>query len=213
MRKGHFPSVGNPLGGGNLGASDSDTVLIAPGLNVTANGPTVAGTKNVQVNDGVEGGVAKLSPFSTYTGWTRLSGGTLWADNLTDSGVGSLGASDSLVLGPGTFRYDGPENGLWSGTVTNTTKSTEATVIDVENSLTMQGKWGWKEGGFVKTGAGALTLKNTAGGNGELGRTGITQLARIYHLPLDLKENGDSPSQGFTKLTVAEGKLVFGGGN
>ena len=208
-----FPHVGNPLTGGNLGEEDPDTVVIAPGHNVTTNGPQVLGPKNVQINETGSGGIVKMNPYSGYTGETRLMCGTLWTDNLPSGGVGSLGGSPTLVLGPGTFRYDGPDGGLWSGTVTNTTGKNEATVIDAQHDFTMQGKWGWETGGFVKTGPGTLTLKNTAGDNAELARDGTAVQGRINYQTLNLHPNGDAPTAGFAKLTVAEGTLVFGGGN
>ena len=43
-----YSEKGNPLSGGGLGPDDSDTVVIAPGFNVTTNGPQVVGAKNVQ---------------------------------------------------------------------------------------------------------------------------------------------------------------------
>ena len=207
------PTIGNPFTGGNLDEDDPDTVVIAPGNNVTANGPRVVGTKNVQVNATGSGGIVKMDSYGAYTGWTRLVCGTLWADNLTGGGVGSLGGSATLVLGPGTFRYDGPDGGVWSGTITNTTTKLESTVIDTQHDLTLEGKWGWETGGFVKTGPGTLTLKNTAGGNAELARDGTAVEGRHNYQTLNLHANGDAPTVGFGKLTVAEGTLVFGGGN
>ena len=207
------PTIGNPFTGGDLDEDDPDTVVIAPGYNVMTNGPRVVGTKNVQVNTAGSGGIVKMNPYSGYTGWTRLACGTLWADNLTGGGVGALGGSATLVLGPGTLRYDGPDGGVWSGTITNTTTKLESTVIDTQHDLTLEGKWGWETGGFVKTGPGTLTLKNTAGGNAELARDGTAIEGRHNYQTLNLRANGDAPTVGFGKLTVAEGTLVFGGGN
>ena len=51
--------------------------------------------------------------------------------------MGALGGSQELILGPGTFLYDGPDGGLWSGTVTNTTTKWDATVFDARHDLTL----------------------------------------------------------------------------
>ena len=210
-----FPHVGNPLTGGNLGEEmDPDTVVIDPGYNVTTNGPQVLGAKNVQINTGADAGIVKMDPGNGYSGETRLMGGTLWTDNLQGVGVGSLGVSPTLVLGPGTFRYDGPDGGTWSGTITSRTTKAEAAVVDARHDFTLEGKWGWEAGGFVKTGPGTLTLKNTAGGYAEMARLGSAAIqTRLYYQTLDQPANGDTPTTGFSKLTVAEGKLVLGGGN
>ena len=134
--------------------------------------PWVDDQGKVQVNKGYGGGIGKLNPYSTYTGATILYGGTMEADNLNDGGVSSLGAGGPLVLGPGTFRYTGPDGATCGRAITNVTSFSQGTAFDVQHDLTLTGKIAWQVGGFVKTGPGTLYLNNQTGGTNTFSRWG-----------------------------------------
>ncbi len=97
---------------------------------------------------------------NTYTGVTRLEGGTTTVDVLTNGGVASpLGAATAapanLVLAGGTLAYTGGALTLDRGlTIAGTSGLVHAA------NLTLSGPLLRSSGGITKTGAGDLTLTN-----------------------------------------------------
>jgi autotransporter-associated beta strand protein len=97
---------------------------------------------------------------NTYTGVTRLEGGTTTVDTLTNGGIASpLGAASAdpanLVLAGGTLEYTGGALTLDRG-VTIAGNSGLVSAAD----LTFTGPFVRTAGGITKTGAGNLTLTN-----------------------------------------------------
>ncbi len=209
-----LPWVGSPFsGGGDIEDEDEGMTAIVPGLNETVNAPAITGTTDVQANKGYGGGIVRLNPYSTYMGATILYGGTMEADNLNDGGVSSLGAGGPLVLGPGTFRYTGPDGATCGRAITNVTSFSQGTAFDVQHDLTLTGKIAWQVGGFVKTGPGTLYLNNTTGGTNTFSRWGERKSWGAQSHAFAPAANGDlSEAYGYSTWDVTDGRVVFNGG-
>ncbi|MBQ6010053.1 MAG: hypothetical protein IJL17_16085, partial [Kiritimatiellae bacterium] len=209
-----LPWAGSPFsGGGDIEDEDEGMTAIVPGLNETVDASAINGATDVQVNKGYGGGIVKLNPYSTYTGATILYGGTMEADNLNDGGVSSLGAGGPLVLGPGTFRYTGPDGATCGRAITNVTSFSQGTAFDVQHDLTLTGKIAWQVGGFVKTGPGTLYLNNTTGGTNTFSRWGDRKSWGAQSHAFAPAANGDiSEEFGYSVWDVTDGRVVFNGG-
>lgn len=195
----------------------SGTVVIAPGNGVATNVTDYfSGDVNLVVNQSESGGgIVTLNPSSTYTGSTTLSCGTLVANGLAGAGLpSSLGTQGPLLLGAGTFRYEGPAGATFGLAVEDALSARVANVFDIINDLTATGTWSQKTSCFVKTGPGTLTLagagKNFFGASSASASTSSTGIS-AYTL-LNLQPNGDAPTQGFSGFTVADGTVRIADG-
>ena len=154
-------SVGVVIGVAVAGAMSAATVTVNPPAGTVTNvAAFVTGEDALAVNTGATGGTVHLNPSSSHTGGTTLGSGTLVISQPVgaDAPVGELGAGPFVQQG-GTLRYAGPADGVWTRAVTNTASTaTGAVVWQVDNDLTMAGDLQQTAGGFVKTGAGTLTL-------------------------------------------------------
>ena len=199
------------------GAVFADTVTIDPGDGVATNvQQRITGATDVVVNSGATGGgIVTLNPYNTYTGSTTLGCGTLVATALGGGSGSSLGVTSGLTLGPGTFRYAGADGASFAAPIASAVSSTTATVLDIQNDLSISGGYTQTAGAFIKTGAGTLTV---AGGDNlfdasTLTSPGSTSIAVANTVaPLDLNANGDAPTQGYAGFTVAEGTFRIAGG-
>jgi len=150
-----------------------------------------------------------LSGVNTYDGVTRIDNGTLSVPTLSSSGqagpLGVTGSTANLVIGPGTFRYNGPSAIVNRG-LTLAAPSGRAAVIrvDKDSDLTLDGWINSTSGGFVKTGPGTLRFAGNAN-NKLMVNAGANDAHR-----LNIGPNGEGPTQGFFGVSVAEGKLVLG---
>ena len=205
------------LMGGLTGGLSAGTVTIDPGDGVATNVMhRITGENDVVINSGATGGgIVTLNPYNTYTGTTTLNCGTLVATALGGGAGSSLGATSGLTLGASTLRYAGADGGVLSAAVTSTVSSTMATVLDIENDLSISGGYTQTGGAFIKTGAGTLTV--TGGDNlfdastlTSPGSDSITVANTV--VPLNLNANGDAPTQGYSGFTVAEGTFRIAGG-
>ncbi len=111
-------------------------------------------------------GTLTLTGSNTYTGATKLSGGTLAVSTLanggTSSGIGaSTNAASNLVFDGGKLRYTGAGS---VATDRGFTLNAGGGTIDVLNGATtlVVGGGGTGAGGLVKEGAGILTLTGTS---------------------------------------------------
>ena len=199
------------------GAVFADTVTIDPGDGVATNvQQRITGATDVVVNSGATGGgIVTLNPYNTYTGSTTLGCGTLVATALGGGSGSSLGLTSGLTLGAGTFRYAGADGCSFSAPITSTVSSTTATVLDIQNNLSISGGYTQTAGAFIKTGAGTLTV---AGGDNLFDASTLTSPANTSIgyantvAPLNLNANGDAPTQGYAGFTVAEGTFRIAGG-
>ena len=190
---------------------------------VSTNVAVISGTTDVSVNPKTSGGgIVTLNAANAYTGLTTLGCGTLVAPVLAKTGSkSSLGKSGEIRLGPGTFRFTGESattDRHFTNSIVNVSGGgTKASVWDIRGDLTLTGRFAQQYGGFVKTGAGTLSLAATgltwvaAGPEGRRSKMGIADAD--YRKRLVFNANGDSPSAGFSGLTVAEGTLVMGANN
>ncbi len=144
---------------------------------------------------------------NTYTGGTRVDGGTLAVTALANGGQPSqIGASpasnENLVLGAGTLRYTGPSATVDRGYTLNP-GSTRSSVLFTQNDLTFAGKIQSTSGALIKTGPGTLAF--TYPGAQTLG---VNENALVG--PTLIGPFGDSPTTNFQALTILNGKVVVG---
>ena len=181
-----------------------------PGDGVALSVPAFGGTGDVFVNDG-SGGIVTFSPANSYLGDTYLMRGTLEGSRfVADGAFGSLGGAGTFLIGPGTFRYTGPDGGVFSRDIACFDTWTQATTFDIQNDLKLTGEFFWEQGGFVKTGPGTLTLDRA--GTHWVSRygSGFSQAdGRGVYVP---NANGDGPTKGVTGFTLLEGKMVVKSG-
>ncbi len=151
--------------------------------------------------------VLALASANTYTGVTRVDGGTLDVPTLANGGQpSSIGASPAangnLVLGAGTLRYTGPSATIDRGYTLNP-GSARSAVLFTQTNLTFAGKIQGTSGGLVKTGPGTLAF--TYPGAQTLG---VNENALVG--PTLTGPFGDSPATNFQALTILNGKVVVG---
>ena len=169
-------SVGNAsqtiTGGSLTGSGGGGTLGILH--NGTGTGTfTIASTivDNGGATSFVKGGSGRVSltGANSYTGGTTLSGGTLAVSSIANGGVASsIGAStadpSNLVIESGTLEYTGATAATDRGfTLVNGGPSRTIQITDGNANLTFSGVVsGPDDAGFIKTGAGTLTLANAA---------------------------------------------------
>ena len=182
-----------------------------PGDSAELSVPAFGGTADVFVNDG-SGGIVTFASANWYKGDTYLMRGTLVGSCFVANGaIGSLGGDGAFVVGPGTFRYAGPDGGVFSRDIACFDTYRQVTTFDIRNDLTLTGEFFWEEGGFVKTGPGTLTL-DRAGTHWVSRRgAGFTQAGEAYRV-YSPNANGDSPTNGVSGFTILEGKVVVKSG-
>ncbi|MGN0889462.1 MAG: autotransporter-associated beta strand repeat-containing protein [Kiritimatiellia bacterium] len=174
----------------------------------------VTGAYNVRL----DGGIVQMNTANAYTGFTWLTRGTLWMDEIINDTLGALGAKGPLVLGPGTLSWNGG-TGVYNGDVTtkldyvNNGKEgfSPATVFDIAEGgdLTLGGGFDNPQGAFVKTGKGTLRIPGGEGKTITLSATG-GYVDALCLQALDFNANGDSPTKGYAGFTLAGGTLVLG---
>ena len=152
-----------------------------------------------------------LSGLNTYSGTTRIDNGTLVAPLLAHGGapsaIGAAGGSAAdLLVGPGTFRYTGPSNTVQRGLTLAAPKNRAAIIrIDEGSDLTLIGWINSTSGSFIKTGPGTLRFAQSAIANKLMTDGSPNEVAR-----LNIGANGESPTQGFSGVSVVDGKLTLG---
>ncbi len=116
--------------------------------------------------------------LNDYTGVTRLQGGTLSIDSLTNGGQpSSIGAATAdpanLVLAGGTLEYTGPATTIDRGFTLNAVDSG----LTIDNDLTLTGPITTIQGSLNKSGAGDLTFSNS--GTNTIGAGGVDVISRF----------------------------------
>jgi autotransporter-associated beta strand protein len=162
------------------------------------------------------GGVTKrgshtltLSGANGYTGPTAVHGGSLIVEGLADGGLPSpVGASPSdpsnLVLGAGTLKLTGTGCASDRGLLIAVEAANKASTLWTAGDVTLSGRVACERGAFIKSGPGTLAFT----GAGE--NLFSTNASYNGSAQLNPGDNGDAPTQGFSGLNVAEGKLVLG---
>ena len=195
---------------------DLPVVLGNGGLAAGANAPAVISFPNVLSGSGAlavnqapsGGGCVTLSGANTYTGPTSVGCGTLAVNALANGGAASaIGASSSsaanLQLGPGTFYYSGPATATDRG-FTLQAGSGRAAILRTDNDLTVAGPITATVSAFIKDGAGTLSL--TCPGTNTLSTYEAVDASALQNTGA----NGDSPTTGFSGLSVIRGRMVLG---
>ena len=204
--------AGAPLVSAMNGPSDA-SVALASGTSLTVSNSaasvfagTVSGGGSV-IKRGNQ--TLTLSGASTFTGVTAVHGGSLIVNALPSGGVASpIGASSAnstnLVLGAGTLKYIGGDALSDRGLLIASEVASRASLMWVTNAVTISGPVRCTTGSFIKTGPGTLTLSGAS--------ENIFSSNATYNGTAELNPgaNGDGPTQGFSGLNVAEGKLVLG---
>ncbi|MBR1588127.1 MAG: hypothetical protein IJ658_07365, partial [Kiritimatiellae bacterium] len=197
---------------GLLASARADEVSIHPGDGIETNVAAIASASVVRINPGASGGgIVRLDAQSSYSATTELGCGTLVAGSVAPSGQPSgLGASGTVSIGAGTFRYVGPDGGWTDRPFTNDTPlASQAAIYDVRRDLTLACDLVQARGSFVKTGPGTLSLAGT--GTTRLNQAGVLRdSAEGFQSRFAPSANGDSPASGYRGFHVLEGKLVLG---
>ncbi len=187
-------------------------VVIHPGNGVETNVAAIASASAVRINPGASGGgIVRLDAGCSYSAPTTLGCGTLVAGSVAPTGQPSgLGASGTVSIGAGTFRYVGPDGGWTDRPFTNDTPVTnQAAVYDIRRDLTLACDLVQARGSFVKIGPGTLRLAGT--GTTRLNQAGVLRdSAEGFQCRFVPNANGDSPVTGYRGFHVLEGTLVLG---
>ncbi|MDO5320041.1 MAG: hypothetical protein Q4G65_15540, partial [bacterium] len=198
----------------DTGTMDGNTVVFATEGAEPLAADKVTGEKNVRL----DGGIVQMNRANDYTGYTWLSRGMLWMDEIINDSLGALGAKGPLVLGPGTLSWNGG-TGVYNGDIVTkldylsngTAGFSPATVFDVAEGgdLTLGGAFNNPRGAFVKTGKGTLRIPGGDGKTITLAATG--GYVDALCLPaLTFNANGDCPTGGYAGFCLAGGTLVLG---
>ncbi|WP_035610360.1 autotransporter-associated beta strand repeat-containing protein [Haloferula sp. BvORR071] len=187
-----FFANGNPVTFDNSLLVPANSAINIPGT-VTPSGMTFDNTIDVDYSlSGAgqisgTGGLLKqntgnltISTANTYTGVTTLAGGTTSVATLAAGGAASpLGAAPAapgnLVFAGGTLAYTGPATTNNRGYTVGAADNAVISTLKITNNLEISGQIARSLGGFVKDGAGTLTL-SFPGANG-LSNNGLTVAA------------------------------------
>ncbi|TPI21035.1 autotransporter-associated beta strand repeat-containing protein [Mesorhizobium sp. B4-1-1] len=170
-------SLTGGAGGSALGVQQNSGGTFTVASNIINNGGATSFT--VGGTGGSTGtGVVVLTGSNGYTGATTVSGATLAFNSVANGGVASAigassNASSNLVIENGTLRYTGATASTDRGfTLVNGGPSRTFEVTNAATNLTFSGQvTSPDDAGFIKTGAGTLTLTNAS--NDYVGATTI----------------------------------------
>ena len=196
------------------GMAFADTVTIAPGsgvfTNVTAR---IAGETDVEINSGDSGGgIVRLNAANGYVGTTTVNCGTLVVDSVAETGNNSsVGAGGDVVMGRGTFLYNGPDGGVIDRAFTNNVTG-RAAIYNISNELWITGNMNKNTGSFVKTGPGTLHLAGSGTNTFACSSGSPSDSTSGFQARYVPTANGDAPTMGYRHFHVLEGTLVLGEG-
>jgi len=192
-------------------------VTTTPGLMISTEAPAeltfsdvLSGTGPVTLNPSASGGGrVVLDAANTFTGPLTMGSGTLAVDALNNGGTAgpfglSAAAPGSLLLGPGTLRYTGGNTVTDRGyTLQAGASPVRAAVFHTDADVTLGGQILATSGAFIKTGAGTLSF-TYPGWNKYIAHEGIPNAF------LNISDNGDSPTVGFSGFVITQGRVVLG---
>jgi autotransporter-associated beta strand protein len=167
---------------------------------------TLAGATQT-VSGAVSGtGALRLNTAAASGGGTVRFTGTVTSSGGLETGCGTAEVAarpaGPLTLGPGTLRYTGL-GAAWDG-FTLAPGANRASILRNDGDLTVAAPVTAASGGFIKSGAGTLTLDGA--GVFALGVQNVSTPHDFAGYPA----NGDSPTAGFGSLAVSQGKLAWG---
>ncbi|HUO07570.1 MAG TPA: autotransporter-associated beta strand repeat-containing protein [Phycisphaerae bacterium] len=166
------------------------------------------GAINGNINLVVGGtGTQQLTSFSSYTGFTKLTGSAVVeATNLNyGGGSSSIGASSNaaanLVFDGGTLRYTGTDVSTDRGFTINAGKTAKIDVATAATNVTWIGSSPASTGGLTKLGPGTLTIDGSA----THGYTGATTVSAGTLVVNDTLSSTSS-------VSIASGAVLAGSG-
>ncbi len=179
------------------------TIIATEALNA---GVTLAGP--LSGNGGITktgSGQLTLAAANSFKGITRVNGGRLTLGHA--EAFGSAPADrENLVLQSGTLQYTGAPAAASRGFTLSADTPTSAVVLDVQEALSLSGQLWASAGVLVKRGPALLTLSVSGSDNKLSVGNGMTQDSDLL-----FPEGGDSPTDGYTGFTVAEGTVRISG--
>ena len=177
---------------------ESTTLDTRAGASLAIAGAVSGGTE-LRVNPQASGGgLVALSGGNTFAGTYQVDCGTLRFDSPS-----SLGFPDMFRVGAGTLMYAGEMPAESATTLRLEAPYQRAATVWTTTNLTFNGAISSASGTFIKRGPGTLTLVPT-NNDFSLSRSGSD------NVPGDaFPENGDSPTQGFPAILVADGRLAI----
>lgn len=187
----------------------ADTLVFAPGNGMTTNvTERLASGVDVQANTGSSGGgiVNLLDPLNGAIGTASVKCGTLGVGTLHRAG--QKGGVGTLSLGNGTFRYSGATAATTDMNIAlDAAASNDACVVWCDGDLKTTGTFDANNGALVKAGPGTFTIATASRSGNQF--FSHSRQGTHYDWIMDMKTNGDSPTQGYGNLTVREGHLVI----
>jgi autotransporter-associated beta strand protein len=151
-------------------------------------------------------GPLTTNPQNTGGGTVAFTGASVPSGPITNtSGTLRLNAfpAGGVTWGAGTLRYDGPETETAAPLKTMAAPG-RAAILSLATNVTFTGPMTTASGGFIKRGPG--TARFTWPGNIAFSAAGVGDSNPQVEFPA----NGDSPTAGFTQVSVAEGRLAWG---
>ena len=185
----------------------AETLVFAPGNGVTTNvTERLAAGVDVQANEGAGGGgiVNLMNAGNGAIGTATVKCGTLGFEDIARSSIGTLS------LGNGTFRYRGAAPATANmKVVLDTAALDDAGVIWCDGDLKTIGTFDVNNGALIKAGPGSFTLATAARPDGQRQLLARSVAGRNWNWIMNMKANGDSPTQAYGNLTVREGHFVI----
>ena len=187
----------------------AETLVFAPGNNVTTNvAERLAAGLDIQANTGTSGGgiVNLLDSINGPIGTATVKCGTLSVDTLRRANM--VNGIANLVLGNGTFRYTGATATTTDMNILlDAAASNDACVVWCDGDLKTTGTFDANNGALIKTGPGTLTLATAARDDWQM--LSHSRQGKNYNWIMNMKANGDSPTQAYGNLTIREGRFVI----
>jgi fibronectin-binding autotransporter adhesin len=174
---------------------------------VSDDGASVTLSGAVTGNGGITksgSGQLTLSAPNTFRGITTVNGGRL---TLADSDSFGDATSDreNLVLQSGTLQYSGSTASQVRGFTLAADTPTNAVILDVQDNLILSGQPWANAGALIKRGPGVFELSVSGTANKLSVGNGMAFNNTVQNTDLIFPDNGDSPTDGYTGFTVAEG--------
>ena len=195
--------------GGRTGALE---VKAKTGSRVVIDGPVkMAATRDLYINNPTSGGGTTVLNGDVDTSNVRVQSGTLEMSDMSHLD------GKTLTIGPGTFHYTGPAAETSTKFITNpgTANQTIASIIRIDDELTLTEPFDSQTASLMKSGPGALIFAQTTGSSvtNRIGyggaNTSWNNTGSSWYWP----SNGDSlTTQGIGSLCIDEGEVVLAGG-
>ena len=196
----------------NGGRSGAIEVKAKTGSRVVIDGPVKMDAKrDLYINNPTSGGGTTVLNGDVDTANVRVQSGTLEMSDMSHLD------GKTLTIGPGTFHYTGPAAATSAKIVTNPGDNSLAiaSIIRIDDELTLTEKFDSQNASLMKAGPGALIFAQTTGttATNRIGYGGANTSWNSTGADWYWPSNGDSlTKQGIGSLCVDEGEVVLAGG-